>query len=286
MTPTDLGLRPATAHLVRGAGHALGRHAAPDQRDARFPMRTVIDAARDAGAVTASTYRYWPSEVWLDQNPLPECVAYAWTHYLVDSPIVHGAGAKGIAWLEAEEQRVKAAPLAWPGGKAHNAGADTGYLAAATRWPDALYERAQDLDEWQGSDYDGTSVRAGARALQEAGLIGAYHAATNAADVIDAILTVGPVVLGITWYASDFDPTTTPDAQGRRYLLTGQGDVAGGHAIKADGANRNRGFIRIKNNWGRAWGNHGYAYMTFDELDRRLADQGEAYITADLAAAP
>jgi hypothetical protein len=140
-----------------------------------------------------------------------------------------------------------------------------------------LYHEAQLVDEWPGEDYDGTSVRAAAKYLQAQGLIESYHWAFNADEVADTVLGLGPVVMGTNWYQGMFYPDE------KTGLVVPTGYVAGGHAWKIDGANRNRELFRAKNSWGRSWGKRGHFYITFADLERLISEDGEACLAIETA---
>lgn len=184
------------------------------------------------------TYRYWYANGWWgNQGNSPKCVAYSWTHWVEDGPVTH----KGVA------------PIVNP---------------------DELYNEAQLVDEWQGEDYDGTSVRAGAKALQQRGLISEYRWAWDADTVANTILTLAPVVVGTNWYENMF----YPDASG---LIKVGGSIAGGHAYVLDGVNTKTKLFRIKNSWGRDWGKEGFAYISFDDMNSLIKDAGEACLASE-----
>jgi hypothetical protein len=176
-------------------------------------------------------YRYWwDNGIWLDQGLTSQCVAYSWTHRLADAPSLK----------------------------------DPGRLLA----PDQLYWRAQVADEWPGEDYDGTSIRAGAKVLQSMGYIGSYYWSYDLATTVETILRLGPVVIGTYWY----EGMDTPDRLG---LVHPSGLNYGGHAYVLNGVSRNTRRFRIKNSWGRSWGREGRAFLSFDDFETLLAQDGE-----------
>lgn len=209
--------------------YGLGRLHAPDHRDRAYLL---------AAPPSARLLRFWWGyKVRLDQGQTSECVAFAWSHFLTDSPTTHPA------------------PIVPP---------------------DTLYHEAQTLDEWPGEAYDGTSVRGGVKALEARGLVTEYRWAFDLDTVIANLLEVGPVVVGTNCYTGFF----RPDENNFVHLT---GIVEGGHAYKLDGVNTVKRFFRIKNSWGVSWGRGGYARISFDDMARLLAEQGEACMATEKA---
>lgn len=144
------------------------------------------------------------------------------------------------------------------------------------REPDAvyLYERASAIFPGPGynpldpSTDTGSSGLAVAQVLRVQGRISSYTHAWSAANVASAV-QVGPLMLGMDWYEDDF----WPDSRG---LIPGTGPVAGGHEVVIDGVDVTHRLFRCLNSWDNDWGVGGRFYLGWDDLDRRLADGGDA----------
>lgn len=185
------------------------------------------------------TRRYWYANGWWgDQGRTSQCVGYSWAHWLEDGPVTHASETVPILS------------------------------------PSIIYTRARTVDEWSGEDYDGTSVRAGAKVLKELGYVSEYRWAFTLEALIAALLMDGPVVFGTNWYEGMF----FPDASGRVNL---DGELSGGHAYLLNGINVKARTIRAKNSWGRSWGREGHFTLTFEQVERLLGEEGEACLAIE-----
>jgi hypothetical protein len=137
-----------------------------------------------------------------------------------------------------------------------------------------VYRSAKQIDEWPGDAYDGTSVLAGAKVLQSQGWMDAYRWGDGVGDVIDAVISQGPVVIGIPWLSGMYD--TAPN-----YMVRLDGNVVGGHCILVTGyhpAMRIAGekekleVVKWRNSWGLGYGRRGYGYVRINDLAQLLAD--------------
>lgn len=220
----------------------LGRREATDRRDSLYPIEPLVPAR-----IEVRNHRYWwPMGWWGDQGRFPHCVGYAWVHYLEDGPVTH---LRKIG--RTKENRP--VPL-WH--------------------PADIYQQAQKIDEWSGENYDGTSVRAGAKILQTRGLISEYRWAWDVDTLIDTVLYLGPVVVGTWWYNNMFYPN-------KEAFISVGGARAGGHAYMVNGVNKTRQIFRLKNSWGRNWGRRGHAYITFKDMARLISEDGEVCIATE-----
>lgn len=236
---------------MSGHGQVGGRLIAPDARDLNFLMGPRLELTRDRafpiGLPADGMLRHYLPGRLLDQGKTGTCVAHGWTGLAHSSPI-----------------RQK---LPWS--------------------PFDFYRRIVLVDEWRENDAEatapdhqlqsGTSVRAGAKVLQSSGYISEYLWARSASDVRAWHLTGnGGVVLGLWWYTGMF----TTDSDG---FISATGQKEGGHCVVTTGWNdrvtRNGRLVRacrIQNSWGTSWGQGGRCWITFDDLHKLIADQGEA----------
>lgn len=143
----------------------------------------------------------------------------------------------------------------------------------------SVYKAAQKLDNWEGEDYSGTSVLAGAKVLREHGLIKEFRWAFSVDDVINTILSKGPVVLGIEWRSGMYSTTDSG------VLLT-TGKTVGGHCITAVGFEHKserlggEDGIILQNSWGNRWGKDGLAVIKVTDLAELLSKHGEACVAS------
>jgi C1A family cysteine protease len=190
--------------------------------------------------------RHWITGQVLDQGYTSQCVAYSGAQYLITNPIKN-------KWTGTIEQ---------------------------------LYEQCQDVDEWPGTDYDGTSVRALFKVFKAKGFVSTYQWAFDVNTVVRHILTTGPVVFGTNWYLGMFDA----DDEGFIYPT---GPTVGGHAYMVKGVNLDKkctdgttGAFRIINSWGRSWAQDGKCWMSFPTAARLISEWGEAATSTELKFKP
>lgn len=143
---------------------------------------------------------------------------------------------------------------------------------------DEIYASAQLLDGLrETSPADGTTIRGGFKCLKALGFLDEYVWARSAGEVVQFVLSRGPVVLGLNWY----DSMMETDRDGWLRIANGARFV-GGHAILAIGANLDRDAVRLVNSWGVNWGDHGRAWLSVTDLARLLDEDGEAGAPTEL----
>lgn len=141
----------------------------------------------------------------------------------------------------------------------------------------AVYYRARQLDEWPGENYDGTSVRAGAKSICEKGWITEFAYAQNILEMATWILNRGPVVIGVDWFEGMEDALREND-----YFIRPEGQVTGGHCVCVDGVRwgLEGAYFRILNSWSDKWGMSGRARITTEDMATLLGTEYSAACTA------
>lgn len=146
-----------------------------------------------------------------------------------------------------------------------------------------LYQEARAHDRAMGYNWDsGASVLAGAKVMKDRGLWDGYRWSFSIDQVVDALVTLGPVVVGIPWTHGMYE--TRPSG-----LVETSGHVVGGHCIlltgyhpkmriKGEGWFKRWEVVRWRNSWGHGYGNKGDGLIKVEDLARLLADNGEACV--------
>ena len=213
----------------------MGRIYIPDPRDNHYPMSSILQQT------DLRKKDWWDEGWWGDQGYDPYCVAFSWAHWLADGPRPNSIFESRRPGVDTRE----------------------------------LYCEAQKRDPWPGNCdyplYDGTSVRAGAKVLQEWGFIREYRWARNGQELAQAVLNIGPVILGTMWY----EGMGYPDSNG---IMNITGSPWGGHAYVVNAVDLDTGLFTIKNSWGQGWGLNGRAYLRLADADVLIRAAGEACV--------
>ncbi|HEY2681555.1 MAG TPA: hypothetical protein VGI59_09570 [Candidatus Udaeobacter sp.] len=138
-----------------------------------------------------------------------------------------------------------------------------------------LYSLATVLDGLSGTyppTDSGSSGLGVAKALQKDTLCTSYTHAFSI-DAAYAALQSGPVLLGIPWYNSMFDPKSDG-----RVPVDPKSGLAGGHEIVCGQLVVENGVgtqIWFDNSWATSWGKEGRGYFIPEDLTTLLADDGD-----------
>jgi len=139
----------------------------------------------------------------------------------------------------------------------------------------ALYKHIQTKDPWEGENYEGTSVLSGAKVCLDLGYFTAYHWATSAKEVAQAISHMGPVVIGVNWHEGMAQTSS-------KGFIRVTGAVRGGHCVVLRGvrvsahADGSSFAILGRNSWGKGWGMNGDFWITGKDL-QKLVDSGGSF---------
>ena len=147
-----------------------------------------------------------------------------------------------------------------------------------------VYWEAQKIDPFPGGDYpgavpksSGTSILAGTKVVQRLGYFSSYLWAFSAYDLALGVGATGPAVIGVNWYSGMMQP----DKYAR---IKATGNIVGGHAICVRGVSfKNKEFL-LQNSWGKDWGANGCALISFTDMDKLLAQNGDAVFPQKLNA--
>jgi hypothetical protein len=134
-----------------------------------------------------------------------------------------------------------------------------------------FYKAAQKIDPWPGENYEGTSTLAGVKTIAAEGHLKEYRWAFGLEDLILAVGYHGPALIGVNWYEGMFDIDHTG-------FIRHSGLIAGGHCTLVYSVNVPGEFFRIHNSWGPGWGENGTAKISWADMGRLLAEDGEACI--------
>jgi hypothetical protein len=218
--------------------YSYGRVESPDERDKLYNVEDVIP---DHIPPIRKKF-WWDNAWWGNQRNTSHCVAYSWNHWVEDGPVIQ----------DTLPNRNK--PLINP---------------------EEFYRVCREIDSFAGTNYKGTSVRAGAKLLKHVGVIREYRWAFTAHSIAKTVLSLGPMVVGTKWYAGMEKPN-------HKGAMTIKGRLRGGHAYIVNGVDMDYKFFRIKNSWGKRWGDMGHGYIKFKDMQRLLTEGGDACIASEI----
>lgn len=139
-----------------------------------------------------------------------------------------------------------------------------------------IYWEAQKIDKFEGGAYpgakpfsEGSSVLAAVKIAKSLGYCDGYYWSFKFSDFLLGVAYYGPAIVGSYWHESMF----TPDAKG---FIKPTGRIAGGHCYLVNKIDLAEGCVHIHNSWGTGWGINGAAKVRFKDMEKLLANDGEA----------
>lgn len=136
-----------------------------------------------------------------------------------------------------------------------------------------LYAAATRHDEFWGiypPDDFGSSGLGGAKAMKQYGFITEYRHVFDFETLLSVVIET-PVMVGINWYSGMYDPNS-------RGIIRPTGSLCGGHEILIRGVDFMDKFFRLRNHWSPEWGIKGDCYISFDDMQRLLKEEGDVTV--------
>lgn len=224
--------------------HAAVLEQRPEAR--RRLGRHVIQDSRsiawDARAVASprplkTTIHEFLAEPW-DQGNIGSCTANAMLGCLMSAPLHNGG------WTFTEDDAVE-------------------FYREETRLDDS------DIPGEYEPDDTGSSGLWSAKVAKNREYIWQYRHAFHFSTVLHVLMDQ-PVSFGTSWYESMFEP----DKDGF-IKVDFESRMDGGHQICLAGLDVEREAVRVRNSWGTGWGDKGYAWLSWDDLQDLLHDGGD-----------
>lgn len=123
-------------------------------------------------------------------------------------------------------------------------------------------------DTWPPTD-TGSDGLAAMKVLRARGLATSYLHAFDPTVAV-AALANGPIIIGVPWLASMFEP------RNGLLVVDQRSTVDGGHEVCVDGWDPRTQRVRLTNSWGAGWGRDGRAWFRFSDFAWLLSQQGDA----------
>lgn len=211
-------------------------------KDERSRQYNILAAAPPEEGPQKDTILYeLDPKLRLNQGKEGQCVLYAITHALMTKP--HDLSDKLLQYGE----------------------------PALKKWMKRRYHDAQRIDEWEGGSYpgaypfyEGTSLLAAAKSIN---LLKEYRWAFGEQQLHQSLLQGhGPAVIGVNWYSHMHRPN-------KDGLIRVKGSKTGGHAIMVRGVDKD--LYRLTNSWGNKYGINGECFLSRQDMDTLLQQDGE-----------
>lgn len=220
-------------------GKGLGRIPRRDARSASYAATDLYDPTIEPAT------KIWRRPTALDQADKPECVGFGFWGMINTQP--------------------------------HTA--EIPYAKRTSLTPHEIYRGAKRNDEWAGIHYPGSSGLGACRFLHKQGFISGYRLLPALYDVLCVLSQHGPVAIGINWPVSYFDQVNIdPGYNAAPMSFDPARGFAGGHELELHGIIAELQLVVATNSWSTSWGDDGRCYITWGELQARLAEpNADAY---------
>ena len=140
-----------------------------------------------------------------------------------------------------------------------------------------LYSLATQVDGLGGGQFPpndrGSSTLGVLKAAQQKKWIKSYHWSFDFMTLLQVLVQVGPVIVGVNWYDSFDNPTGSGNVG-----ISPNASIRGGHEFVLFGVDVEKQEIACDNSWGTDWGDQGRFYLSWHDMQRLLAEEGEAGI--------
>lgn len=203
-----------------------------DWRLRRDPRSLSYKIVDHFGVSKTLRTRTWSLSMQLDQGVIPGCTGWSATQIQLTTPRI---------WFGLNDQSA----LAW-------------------------YYEAQRNDEWDGEDYEGSSVLGACQAGIKKGYLNAYYWATTLDEIRHGVSQYGPMQIGSRWMTGMMEPDSD-------FWVYPTGSEEGGHAYELGAYNEPGDYFWIYQTWGGLWGDRGKARIRAEDLGSLVLDgTGEA----------
>jgi hypothetical protein len=223
--------------------HGLGRIYVHDPADW---SSTKLHALLDEHATVIPPSALWDDPAVLDQGNFGTCVGNGWAGWGDSAPVLD-------LFTETD--------------------------ARAIYYEATVIDGSPDDPDKPGGGQQGSTVRSGAKAMQNRGKLTAYAFTTTLPTIREWLANHGPVVMGTDWTNDMFTP--------KAGWVTPTGGVAGGHCYLCIGYDTTNDSFRFRNSWGSSWGIMGDFGMKSADLAKLLVgieSPGEACMSAEVPA--
>lgn len=146
-----------------------------------------------------------------------------------------------------------------------------------------LYSAAEMIDgdgPYPPND-NGSSGLSVSQAAKNGGWISGYVHCNGIQDLLDALSNGSAAIVGTNWY----DSMDKPDSNGL-VTISANASVRGGHEYLARKIDVDKQLIGFDNSWGAGWAVSGSFWYSWTMMERLLAEQGDATVSAPVGLIP